>query len=236
MSFKENFEKTYRKMLGLGFVIFFSIAATFGLLTLGLALILPTFLFFKLLTIEFSSQLVQAISFALSIPFLYFLFGVSLVFIAPLINKILRLNKFIQGFSGNMYSVETIAWFFHNELVYLTKLFFLNLITPSPLTTLFYKMMGMKVGKNVIINSTNIYDPCLIEIEDNVLIGGSAFLLGHYGQKGRLVMAKLVIKKGTTVGLSATVFGNNTIPEKCLIGPHAVVLPKSKLEPNQKIR
>ena len=41
-------------------------------------------------------------------------------------------------------------------------------------------------------------------------------------------MAKLTIKKGSTIGLSATVFGNNTVPEKTLIKPHQVVFPKTK--------
>ena len=79
--------------------------------------------------------------------------------------------------------------------------------------------MGMKIGKGVIINTSNISDPCLIELEDYSTIGGSVTMLGHYGQKGILVIGKVCIKKGAMVGLRASIFGD------VIIGEHAVVAP-----------
>lgn len=90
-------------------------------------------------------------------------------------------------------------------------------------------MMGMKVGKGGIINTSNISDPCLIEIGDNVTIGGSATLIAHYGMKGVLIIDKLVIHDNVTIGLSACLFGNVVIGENVLVGPHEVVLPKSRI-------
>lgn len=88
-------------------------------------------------------------------------------------------------------------------------------------------MMGMKIGKGGIINTSNISDPCLIEIGDNVTIGGSATLIAHYGMKGILIIDKLIIEDNVTVGLRASLFGNVVIKKNATIKPHEVVLPKS---------
>ncbi len=106
---------------------------------------------------------------------------------------------------------------------------FLDFITPSPLTNLFYKMMGMKIGKGVIINTTNISDPCLIEIEDYATIGGSVHILGHYGQKGFLILSPVIIKKGANIGLKASIMGDVIIGENATVKPHVAVLPKTRI-------
>lgn len=106
---------------------------------------------------------------------------------------------------------------------------FLDYITPSPLTNMFYKLMGMKIGKGVIINTTNISDPCLIEIGDYVTIGGSVHILAHYGQKGFLVLAPVKIGRGANIGLKASIMGDVHIGENATVKPHAVVLPKTRI-------
>jgi UDP-3-O-[3-hydroxymyristoyl] glucosamine N-acyltransferase len=84
------------------------------------------------------------------------------------------------------------------------------------------------------INTTNISDPGLIEIGDYVTIGGSAHIIGHYGQKGYLVLAKTKIGTKSNIGLKATIMGDVEIGEKALIGPHEAILPKSRIPAGRK--
>lgn len=163
------------------------------------------------------------LGFALAIS--YLTYGISILFLSPLANFLIPLK--VKEWRGIWYSLPAISWFFHNALTYIVRYTFLELITPSPLNILFYRMMGMKIGKGVIINTTNISDPCLIEIGDYVTIGGSAHLLAHYGQKGFLVLSKVKIGRGTTIGLKASVMGGAKIGDGCMIKPHSVVLPKA---------
>ncbi len=79
------------------------------------------------------------------------------------------------------------------------------------------------------INTTNISDPCLIEIGDYVTIGGSATLVAHYGMKGFLVIDKLIIKDGATIGLKASLFGDVIVGERALVKPNDVLLPKTRI-------
>jgi len=80
-------------------------------------------------------------------------------------------------------------------------------------------MMGMKIGKGVMINSSNISDPCLIVLDDYVTIGGSAYMMAHYGMKGFLIIDKLHIKKGAMIGLAAKILGGVSIGERQLLPP-----------------
>jgi len=155
----------------------------------------------------------------------YFLFAFSIVFVVPLVNFILPLR--LKESRGNWYSLQVIPWYYHNALTQLVRYTVLDILTPTPFNILFFKMMGMKMGKNCIINTTNISDPCLVELGDYVTIGGSATLFAHYGQGGYLIIGKTKIGDYSTVGLKASIMGSVTIGKKCIIGPHVAILPKT---------
>ena len=162
----------------------------------------------------------------------YMFYGFSIIFIVPLFNKLLPLR--IKPFRGSYFSLESIPWYVHNAFTYIVRYTFLEFITPTPLNTLFYKMMGMKIGKGTHINTTNISDPALIEIGERVTIGGSAHIFAHYGQKGYLVLSKVKIGDGVNVGIKATIMGDVEIGSGAMIAPHEVVLPKSRIPAKRK--
>jgi len=141
----------------------------------------------------------------------------------------------VRPWRGSWFSVQSVPWYIHNALTYIVRYTFLDFLTPTPFNLLFYRMMGMKIGKGVVINTTNISDPCLITIEDYVTIGGSATLFAHYGQKGYLVISPVHIKRGATVGLKASIMGDVVIGENATIAPHKVIMPKSRIEDNQVV-
>jgi hypothetical protein len=161
------------------------------------------------------------------IVFGYLIYGISLLFVLPIFNFLLPFR--LKPFRGSYFSLSTVPWYFHNALTYVARYTFLEFVTPTPLNTLFYKMMGMKIGKGSQINTTNISDPCLIEIGEKVTIGGSATLIAHYASQGYLVVDRLKIGNKATVGLKATIFGDVDIGEGAIVAPHEVILPKSRI-------
>jgi hypothetical protein len=162
----------------------------------------------------------------------YFLYGFTLIFVVPIFNFLMPFR--LKPFRGGYYSLASVPWYFHNAFTYIVRYTFLEFITPTPLNILFYRMMGMKIGKNVHLNTTNISDPCLIEIEDKVTIGGSVHIIAHYATKGYLIVEPVRIKKGATVGLKATIMGDVEIGEGATIAPHEVVFPKSRIPAGRK--
>lgn len=180
---------------------------------------------------EGSSFAVECFFMGASAALAFVIFGVTLLFAAPLLN--LCFGGRLNPWRGPYYSLEAIRWYLHNAVLYMVRYSFLEFVTPTPLSVLFYKMMGMRIGKGSAINTTWISDPSLIEIGKKVTIGGSAALLGHYGQGGYLVLAPVKIGDGATIGLKATLMGGVTIGQNAKILPHSVVLPKTVVPDNE---
>lgn len=155
----------------------------------------------------------------------YLLYGVALVVLLPTLNFVLRLK--LKAWRGPYYSLPAVPWFIHNGITYIMRFTFLEFITPSPLNLLFYRLMGMRIGRGTVINTSHISDPCLITMGEKVTIGGSATIVGHYGQSGYLVMAPVSIGDRTTIGLRASIMGGVSIGREAKILPHSVVMPKT---------
>jgi hypothetical protein len=162
----------------------------------------------------------------------YFIYGLTLIFVVPLFNFLLPFR--LKPFRGGYYSLASVPWYFHNAFTYIVRYTFLEFITPTPLNLLFFRMMGMKIGKGVHINTTNISDPALIEIEDKVTIGGSVHIIAHYASKGYLIVEPVKIRQGVTIGLKATIMGDVEIGARAVIAPHEVILPKSRVPADRK--
>ena len=186
------------------------------------------FQFLRSLAIH-ASFLWQAFAVALGIGGGFFVFGFSLIGVVPLVNLVVL--PFVKPGRGQDYSNRFIGWYIHNALTYLVRYTFLEFITPTPFNLLYFRLMGMKMGRNVVINSSNISDPSLITLEEGVTIGGSAVILAHYGMGGYLIVSPVVIHKHATIGLHAKVLGGVEIGEGAKVLPNSVVMPKTVIPP-----
>lgn len=196
--------------------------------TLGLSLIPAVFLFnWVHESVQGWSFWAQNCAYAFSIAAGYFLYGFTLIAVVPFLNFIFRTK--LHEWRGPYYSVETIKWYIHNGLTYLARYTFLEFVTPTPISIQFYQMMGMKIGRDVALNTIHISDPSLIEIGDKATLGGSVTLVAHYGQGGLLIIAPIKIGKGCTIGLKATIMGGSVIGDGAKVMPHSVVLPKTTI-------
>ena len=160
-------------------------------------------------------------------------FWLLMIVVVPIIN--LPLLPFVKPMKGTWFSLSVIPWYYHNALTQLVRYTVLDFLNPTPLNLFFFRLMGMKIGKGSVINTSNISDPCLITLDEYVTIGGSATLFAHYGMKGYLIVANVHIKKNTTIGLKASVMGDVVIGEGVMVSPHAVIMPKSRIEDNAKV-
>ncbi len=226
-------ENGFRKFKDLFFALFLSPIAALYVFCLGFAFSPGIFLFLNAyeMTLEMPMMWrVVAMSFSLGLGAIFFILG--LIIIVPIVNA--PLIPLVRSYRGPWFSIESMPWYIHNALLYLVRYTVLDFITPSPLNIWFYRAMGMKIGKNVMINSSNISDACLIQLDDYVTIGGSAFVMAHYGMKGFLIIDKCHLKKGAMVGLQAKILGGVSIGEKAVVGPGAIVFPKTIIKDGEK--
>ena len=157
----------------------------------------------------------------------YFTYGLTLLLVAPALN--LFLGGRLRPYRGSAVSLAALRWYVHCTLTLVVRYSFLEFVTPSPFAQLYYRLMGMKIGRHVTINSTAIADPSLIEMEDGVTIGGTASIMAHYAQGGYLVIAPVRLRAGATIGLRAIVMGGVEVGEKAKVLAGSFVLPNTRI-------
>jgi acetyltransferase-like isoleucine patch superfamily enzyme len=100
-------------------------------------------------------------------------------------------------------------------------------ITPSiRIKNSLYKMIGVKIGKNVVIAAyveLDPYFPELITIEDNVIIGIGSIILAHEYSQDKVRIGKVHIKKRALVGAGSLVRSGVTIGKHAVIGAKSLV-------------
>jgi len=157
----------------------------------------------------------------------YFAYGLAILVIAPAINFLL--GGRLSPYRGSAVTLAALRWYVHCTMTLVVRYSFLEFVTPSPFSQMYYRLMGMRIGREVTLNSTAIADPSLIAIGDRATIGGSANILAHYAQGGYLVIAPVKIGAGATIGMRAIVMGGVEVGEKAKVLANSFVLPNTKI-------
>jgi acetyltransferase-like isoleucine patch superfamily enzyme len=203
-----------------------------GGVLVGLAIAPSVFVSLKIMAqLGESSLLVQVVVGSICLGVGLFASGLCLMLIVPIAN--LPFRFLLKPDRGPYYSVKFLPWVLHNALTYLVRYTVIDWYTPSPFTNWFYIAMGLKAGRGVQINSSNLSDPALITLEDKVTVGGSATIIAHYGQGGFLIVDPVRIRKKATIGLKATIMGGVDVGEGSLVMPNSFVLPKTQIPANE---
>jgi hypothetical protein len=153
----------------------------------------------------------------------YFIFGFSLMFLAALLRWIFRLNP--KEGEYPFVSLGMLRWYISNALQFLVWTTFGDFLLMTPFAALFYRLMGARLGLNVQINSKYCADLSLLEIGDNVVIGGHATVIAHSFESRGLVLRRVRIGRGAIIGLNAIVLPGADIGERAVIGA-GVFVPK----------
>lgn len=159
----------------------------------------------------------------------YFLFGFTLIAIIGLTRVIFRLR--LKEGDYPMFSWGVLNWALCNGLYLMISFTFIDFMLLTPFANLLLRLLGAKIGKNVQINSKNMADASLLEIGDNTVIGGSATVICHAVERGKLKLRKVKIGNNVTVGLNAVILPGCEIGDNAIIGASAVLLKNTKVEP-----
>ena len=162
--------------------------------------------------------------FLFSLAFSYFIFGIVLMFLTTFIVRLFRIR--LKPGVYKIGSKESFIWLLNAGFISLVRFIFLP-FTRSNINIYFYKLLGAKIGKGVIINTTCVYDPHLLEIGDNSVIGGDVALIGHSAEGDKLVIGPVKIGKNVSVGQYTTILPGAVIEDGTIIGAMSLV-PKNK--------
>ena len=169
----------------------------------------------------------KVLAFSFSISFGYFLFGTTVIFLCVLTKNIFRF-KIAPGLY-TVHSKEALHWMGYNSMILIANSAFLDVLRLSPFQALFYRLMGAKVGKGANINTGGLADLSMLEIGDNVLIGGGVALICHASERGFLKLAPTKIGNNVSIGIGSIIMPG------CELGDGASVAPCSLLPKGTKI-
>jgi acetyltransferase-like isoleucine patch superfamily enzyme len=89
-----------------------------------------------------------------------------------------------------------------------------------------YRMIGVKIGKNVVIAAYTIIDPFFpefITIEDNVIVGVGATIVAHEYTQEKLRKGRVHIKKRALIGAGSLIRCGVTVGEHAVVGAKSFV-------------
>ncbi len=169
----------------------------------------------------------RVLAFSFSISFGYFIFGTTLIFLCVLTKNIFGF-KIAPGLF-TIHSKEALHWMGYNSMILIANSAFLDVLRLSPFQTLFYRLMGAKVGDGVNINTAGLADLSMLEIGNNVLIGGGVALICHASERGFLRLSPTKIGSNASIGLGSVIMPG------CEIGDGASIAPCSFVPKGTKI-
>lgn len=162
----------------------------------------------------------------------YFLFGLALIGILPL-------ARWVTGSFGTPVgrfrypSLLAWRWASYNTLTLLLRFTFIHWMRLTPLLPLYHRLMGMRIGARVQINTAVVADQNLISIGDDTVIGGDVTLVAHAAERGAIVTAPIRIGSRVTVGLMAVIMPGCTIGDDAVIAAGSVLSKGTRVGPGE---
>ena len=150
--------------------------------------------------------------------YVYFIVGIMIM------GTIIRL--FSLGIKPGRYSKSSptfLRWLIFNGVYHIAGKTILSIIPMTFFTNLFFKIVGCKMGKNVYINTWMLNDSYLMELGDNVIVGGQTDLSCHLFEGEELILNRIKIGSNVVVGAHCYISPGVTIGNRCVIGLYSFI-------------
>ncbi len=162
----------------------------------------------------------------LALPAAIVTWYVTSILLLAIVNRLARLP--IRKTTGELNTWQSIFWGITNTSFdiakKLTQLVFLH----SPIPLIIYRLFGMKYGKRVNLFGY-IYDPEMIEIGDDVLLGTYAVISGHFIHKGKVYRYPVKIGSNVVIGAYSIIAPGTTIEDNTTLQAMSLVRPNRKI-------
>ena len=115
-------------------------------------------------------------------------------------------------------SVTFFRWLTYSGLHLWFVIIVLTFLRGTNWIKIYMRIAGAKVGRETFINAKDIYDTYLIELGNEVMIGGDAFLNCHLYENGFLNLRKIIIEDGATIGAHSYLTPGTRIGKNATVG------------------
>lgn len=226
-----------RNATGKRMVHFWRIAwtlSTFVLVELfvcGLSALPVLILWSQLTKIPGSSPWLQIVVLSVALIPSYIIFALALLFVSPVAMRLLGWRTPPQA----EMRIADLDWELMHFVRYaaanhVARLLAGTFFRASPIWTAHLRLAGARIGRRVYVNSLELNDYNLLELEDDVVIGADAHISGHTVEGGIVKTAAVHLGRNTTVGVGSIVDIGVTTGPNCEIGALSFVPKHMTLE------
>ncbi|MFN8607044.1 MAG: acyltransferase [Vulcanimicrobiota bacterium] len=161
----------------------------------------------------------------------YFISGAALLFWCALFHHLMLMH--LKPGRHKLTSLQAFRWASASSLYMLVKFTVGDFFMVTPLGTLYLKVLGAKIGKNVMINSKYLHDHGLLEIGEGCLIGGDAVMSAHVAEGGDLLLSPIKLGKNVLISQKAVLMPGVEVGDNSIVAAGAIVLKDTKIPANE---
>jgi hypothetical protein len=132
-------------------------------------------------------------------------------------------------------SLPVLLWIILNGVWTMAFRLILPMVPMTPLSQMFHRLSGCRIGRNVWINTINLIDCYMISIGDNTIIGGEAVLSPHVFENDHLIIQRITIGKNCLIGGHSYISPGVTIGDGSVIGMKAYVRKGKQIPPGTRM-
>jgi acetyltransferase-like isoleucine patch superfamily enzyme len=162
----------------------------------------------------------------------FFIFGLTLILLVGTFRTVLGLRLKEGTYALN--SPQAMQWAFMSSLYLMILYTFIDFVLLTPFANILFRLLGVKLGRNVHFNSKYVFDATMLEIGDNTVIGGGAIINGHIVERNSLKLRKVKIGSNVLLGSHCTIMPGCEIGDKAIIAAGAIV-PKNTVVPSRTV-
>lgn len=135
------------------------------------------------------------------------------LFLLTIVNKIARILMTTK--EGEIEGVNLVLWTIQETTLDIAYTLSKKLFIHSPFPDWLFILFGFKRRKGVSI-LTRIWDPDLIEVGENTMIGPDTIVSAHHIRRGKLYRRRIIIGRNVTIGAKSLIgpgvrIGKNTM-------------------------
>ena len=200
---------------------------------IGISLAPAVFIVYNYISIVGLSSVLNIFLFAIILGVSIYIFFITALIVFGIIERLL-----IIGFKPGRYSTDSgvfARWLIYSGLHVTLLYMVLPFMSGTPFAKIFYRILGCKIGKNVFINTKGLHDSYLLEIGDNVVIGGDSNINCHIFEGKELILGRVKIGSNTLISANTYIMPGATIGKNCNVGLYSYIRKNKEIPDNSMI-
>jgi len=189
---------------------------------IGISFLPPTvIIFYSYNWLFYSFSFLNLFLFCLIAAFSIFIFFITALIVLGITSRLLTLG--IKPGRYHIGSVTFIRWLINAGLHTISLNMILPFMVGSAWIKLHFRLVGCKMGKNVFLNSKGLQDSYMLELGNDIIIGGDVDITCHIFEGRHLILKNIIIGDNTLIGCRSYVMPGANIGKNCNIGCYTVI-------------